>query len=67
VTVPTITKSNSPLKQRSPDAEQDIRAELTLLRARYDSGAVSQAVFFAIRALEVELAWIAHRRSGRDE
>jgi hypothetical protein len=47
--------------------EQTIRTELALLQARYDHGALSPAVFPIVRSLEVELAWIAHRRSGRDE
>ena len=40
--------------------EQDVRAELAQLHARYDSGAISPTVFSVIRALEVELAWIEH-------
>ena len=39
----------------------DVRAELALLQARYDSGAIPPAVYSAIRSLEVELAWLEHR------
>jgi hypothetical protein len=42
--------------------EQDIRAKLALLRARYDSGAVPQGLFAVIRRLEIELAWVEHRK-----
>jgi hypothetical protein len=43
------------------EAEQDVRAQLALLRARYDTGAIPQAVFSVIRKLEIELAWAEHR------
>ena len=42
----------------------DVRAELARLRARYD-GAIPQAVFAVVRALETELAWIEHRENAR--
>lgn len=38
------------------------REELAQLRARYDSGQVSLAVYQVIRTLEIELAWTEHRR-----
>jgi hypothetical protein len=41
--------------------EQTVRAELAHLQARYDSGAVSPAIFAANRELEIELAWFEHR------
>jgi hypothetical protein len=41
--------------------EQDIRAQLAQLQARYDSRAVSPAIFSAIRLLEVEISWLEHR------
>jgi hypothetical protein len=44
-----------------PAAELDLRAELTALRTRYDSGAVSPAVFTIIKRIETELAWLQHR------
>jgi hypothetical protein len=37
------------------------RDELKMLRARYDSGAVSQGVYAAIRQLEIDCAWREHR------
>jgi hypothetical protein len=40
--------------------QRDLRAELELLQARYDSGAVSQAVFSVINR-EVDFAWIERR------
>jgi hypothetical protein len=42
-------------------AQATLRAELALLQARYDDGAVSQAIFSVIRELETELAWLEHR------
>jgi len=44
-----------------PDAELDLRAELTALQARYDSGAVAPAVFAIIKRIETEAAWLQHR------
>ncbi len=41
--------------------ERDLRAELGLLRARYDGGAVNPAVFTVVKAIETELAWLEHR------
>jgi hypothetical protein len=41
--------------------EQDLRAELTALQARYDSGAVSSAVYAVVKAIETELGWLQHR------
>lgn len=38
-----------------------LRAELTLLRARYDSGAVSAAIYKVIKELETDIAWAEHR------
>jgi hypothetical protein len=43
-------------------AAQHLRAELTLLRARYDSGAVSPGVYAIIRQLEIELSWYQHHQ-----
>jgi hypothetical protein len=42
----------------------DLRAELALLRARYDSGAVSPAIYRVIREIETALAWAEHRKQG---
>jgi hypothetical protein len=44
-------------KQKRP------QAELALLRARYDSGAVSPAVYAAIKELETEVAWLNHKEN----
>jgi hypothetical protein len=41
-----------------------LRAALQALRARYDSGAVTPAVWQVIRELESELAWLQHQGSG---
>jgi hypothetical protein len=42
--------------------QQQLRFELEMLRARYDSGAISPAVFQVVRELETELAWAEHSR-----
>jgi hypothetical protein len=42
-----------------------LRAELERLRSRYDSGAVSLAVFATIRELETAIAWAEHRCEAR--
>jgi len=56
------------LAARVRKAEQDVRAKLALLQARYDNNAFSPAVFSIVRSLEIELARIAHQgRSGGDE
>jgi hypothetical protein len=46
----------------SSTEERQLRAELDLLLARYDSGAIRPAVFTTIKALEVDIAWCQHRR-----
>jgi len=38
------------------------RAELKALSARYDHGAVPDAIFAVIKRLETDLAWEEHRR-----
>jgi hypothetical protein len=40
---------------------QRLRAELALLRARYDSGAVASAVYQTIKEIETKIAWAEHR------
>jgi hypothetical protein len=50
-----------PRNTNSPVEERALRAKLALLRARYDYGAVSDAVAAAIKALEVDIAWAEHR------
>jgi hypothetical protein len=49
----------------TPKSTVELRAELMLLRARYDGGAVSAAVYVVIRGLEVDIAWIEHARSQK--
>jgi hypothetical protein len=38
-----------------------LRAELAMLRARYDGGAVPPPIYAVIKALETALAWHEHR------
>jgi hypothetical protein len=51
------------LPERAPGRNNvdDLRRDLTLLRARYDSGAVSPSTYSVICSLETEIAWIEHR------
>jgi hypothetical protein len=44
-----------------PSHEQALRAALQWVRARYDGGALSPAVYAVIRMIETELSWLAHR------
>jgi hypothetical protein len=48
--------------QRQADHIARLRSQLATLRVRYDSGAVSTAVYAVIRELEIELSWAEHRR-----
>jgi hypothetical protein len=41
------------------------RAELAMLRARYDDGAVSPAVYSAIKKLEADIAWCEHTAAAK--
>jgi hypothetical protein len=41
---------------------QLLRFELAQLRARYDDGAVSPAVYQVIREIETQLAWREHSK-----
>ncbi len=43
----------------------ELRAELALLRARYDNGAVAPAVYQLIRTIETDISWAEHRQQGR--
>ncbi len=45
---------------RISDDERDLRAELALLQARYDGGAVWPAIYAIIRAIGAELSWLEH-------
>jgi hypothetical protein len=40
--------------------ERRLRAELEWLRAKYDSGAVSDAVFAVTKSIETEISWREH-------
>jgi hypothetical protein len=42
--------------------ERRLRTELEWLRAKYDSGAVSDAVFAVVKSIEAEIAWREHAR-----
>jgi len=44
-----------------------LRAELRLLRARYDCGAVSPAIFAAIKQIETKIAWSEHHAQERQQ
>jgi hypothetical protein len=54
----------------TPDTKQKVtpadaarlRADLMQLKARYDGGAVSPAMFVIIRNIERELSWAEHDR-----
>ncbi len=39
-----------------------LRAELYLLRERYDGGAVSPGIYQRIKELETQLAWCEHKQ-----
>lgn len=47
---------------RTDRATADARSMLAMLRARYDDGAVSPALYQAIRKLETDIACAEHRR-----
>jgi hypothetical protein len=42
-----------------------LRSKLAWLRARYDDGKVSPAVFAVIREIETSIAWTEHSREVR--
>jgi hypothetical protein len=42
-----------------------LRSELPALRARYDDGAITPAIFAVIREIETSIAWIEHSREAR--
>jgi hypothetical protein len=42
-----------------------LRAELEWLRARYDDGAISTAVFTVLKRLECDIAWAEHKGRGK--
>jgi hypothetical protein len=47
--------------------KQHLKEQLEYLRARYDSGAMSPAVYQVIKRLEREIAWCEHAALERDE
>ncbi len=50
---------------RGMTKRQALRSELQALRARYDDGAVSPAIYARIKQLEAEIAWLDH--GGADQ
>jgi hypothetical protein len=42
-----------------------LRAELMMLKSRYDCYAFSPAIYAAVRNLEIEISWIEHGRGAR--
>ncbi len=48
-----------------PSSTAELRAELAVLRARYDGGAVSPAIYAVIRSIETTIAWAEHRQVRR--
>jgi hypothetical protein len=51
----------SDLSLITSDSTSALRAELRWLRARYDDGKVSPAVFAVIREIETDISWIEYR------
>jgi hypothetical protein len=45
---------------------QILRGRLEQVRARYDHGAVPQALFEALKALEREIAWTEYKGGNHD-
>jgi hypothetical protein len=41
----------------------DLRVQLAMLRARYDDGAVSPAVYAVVKQIETEISWREHFKS----
>jgi hypothetical protein len=44
------------------EALSRLRAELAWLQARYDSGAISLAVYAVRKRLEIDISWAEHER-----
>jgi hypothetical protein len=47
--------------------QKRLQAELALLRARYDDGAVSPAVYAAIKKLETAISWLDYNDAKENE
>ena len=65
-----MTDSWKPLGDAAARVLDKSRADLALLRARYDSGAVNAAVYAVIKRIECDIAWNEHKqerstRAGR--
>jgi hypothetical protein len=56
-----MTYNHDPQKNQQV-YESTLRQQLDMLRSRYDHGAVSPAVYVVIRAIEIEISWLQHRR-----
>jgi hypothetical protein len=48
------------------DLAAALRMEWQMLRARYDDGAMSPAIYNVIKELETDIAWLEHRRLPSD-
>jgi hypothetical protein len=46
-----------------PTQEETLRAQLEMLRARYDSSATPLGVYVIIKTLECELAWRTYEQA----
>ena len=42
-----------------------LRAELLMLKSRYDCYAFSPAIYAVVREIETEISWIEHGRAAR--
>lgn len=47
-------------KTKKEKPMSNLRAELQVLRSRYDSGAVDAGIYEIIRKLETDIAWAEH-------
>jgi hypothetical protein len=47
--------------------KKHLQEQLAYLRARYDSGAVSPAIYQAIKKLETDVAWLEHTAREREK
>jgi hypothetical protein len=57
-----MANSWKPLGEAAVCVLDKSRADLALLRARYDSGAVNAAVYAVIKRMECDIAWNEHKR-----
>jgi hypothetical protein len=47
--------------------ERQLRDGLEWVLAKYDSGAVSDAVFAVVKKLETDLSWLKHQSGGSQQ